>query len=131
MPSDSYRDPKGCASFKVPVFAGRVVLALTRNNYAGALKKLEGQHTPTADSLRNVVGQTSTVTTKDGRVLHVIGVFEEANKTLVHELVHATFRILTECGVPISRRNDETFAYLMDALFSESQKAIARLRRRR
>lgn len=40
--------------------------------------------------------------------------------TLVHELAHTAFCILNDCGVEISHKNDESFAYLQEFLLGQA-----------
>lgn len=118
----------GVDVFPVPIYGGRVMLCIKRDAYDRAHTSLEAspyKHT------KDVRGVTSRHVDGDNKAVYLIGVFEDTQQTLVHELAHATFYILSHAGVPVTPKNDEAFAYLIDALFGECQKAIKRLRRRK
>ena len=118
----------GSESFPIPVYGGRVIICITREAHDREHEALDGGKYKQANQVRGVC---SFHTEKDNRAVYLLGVFEETQQTLVHELVHLVFGVLSHASVPITRRNDEAFAYLMDTLFKESTDAIKRIRKRR
>lgn len=116
--------------FCIPVYTGRAVLCLTRDAYIKARKQFE-EFGPERD-LKATYGLFVPLRDeKKNERVYLIGWFDRKPATLVHELAHMTFEILTYSGVPISKRNDEAFAYLIDALFAASIDASKRVRRGR
>ena len=57
---------------------------------------------------------------KDGTSFFMVGVFDGASGTLVHELAHATFFILAHVGVPVKEgKPNEAFCYLLDSMYDD------------
>lgn len=109
-------------TFRVPAYSGRVVLCMTQAAYKRVRKSLD-THCPDSEfrDLERTKGvHVRVFDEKKDESVYVCGWFDRNPSTLVHELAHMTFDVLTYSGVPISKRNDEAFAYLIDRLFSES-----------
>jgi hypothetical protein len=70
------------------------------------------------------VGKMSGVVAHDesGRIL--MGVFDKSKSTLVHEIGHATFRVLHRAGVKASAADDEAFCYLQGKMFEAFERYI-------
>lgn len=115
-------------SFPVPLYSGRVLICVTRDAYNRAHKKYLGSEDK---HLSGVFGTSRRGSDKDKNSVYLVGVFEGGDTTLVHELVHVTFSILSHSGVPISVKHDEAFAYLMDSLYTAAMPAVQRLRKKR
>lgn len=122
------RVPAGCATFPVPVYSGCVVLCLTRDGYNKVHKLVDGDEYKHIDSC---MGVSARLSDKTGRSVYLVGVFDGGHKTLVHELAHTTFSILSHSSVTISARHDEAFAYLIDSLYGACADAMKRIRRRK
>ncbi len=120
------RDPKGSASFPVPLYGGRVLLCLAREAYNKASVQLDAGECKGIDACS---GLSNRHAENGNKSVYLIGVFDGKQSTMVHELVHTTFAVLAHAEVPISRRNDEAFAYLMDTLFSDSLAALRKIKR--
>lgn len=104
------------ASFDVPIYGGRVVLCLEREEYDRAHRKLEGESYKYLDEVQGVSSKHAS----PGRTVYLVGVFKGGAQTLVHELVHTAFSILAHANVPVTKRNDEAYAYLVDHLYAKS-----------
>lgn len=48
--------------------------------------------------------------------------------TIAHESCHVIFALLKSCGIPIKGSNDETFAYALEAVFTNIREAIKTMR---
>lgn len=59
--------------------------------------------------------------------IHLVGIFDGRRSTLVHELAHASFRILDRVGIetPADSKN-EAFCYLLDTLYDFCEPHIKR-----
>jgi len=121
----AHKDPKGSASFPVPLFLGRVRVCITRDAYNQSHQFFEGLP---YKYVKDVQGVSSKHLHKDGTV-YLVGIFSGGDGTLVHELVHTATSILAHSAVPFTAKNDEALAYLMDSLFVASKEAIKRARR--
>ena len=113
----------------MPVYSGRVVLCVTRDAWQRTQRQIDDSE------YKNIAGvhglSTRLYDTDKDESVYLIGVFDGRDRTLVHELAHTCFEMLTYSGVPISRRNDEAFAYLMDSLYGLVMDAAKRLRKRK
>ena len=127
MKKKPHRDPPGTATFPVPVYSGRVLFCLSEKAWGDAYKGLTGLE----EKHGNNYGLSTRIADDKQRSVYLVGVFDNGQSTLVHELVHTTFAILSHSGVPITRRNDEAFAYLMDSLYSGCLDAWKNIRRRK
>ena len=56
--------------------------------------------------------------------VHVICLNTNEVSTLVHEVVHLAHTIMSQKGIPISMKNTEIQAYLIERLYEESCKAL-------
>jgi hypothetical protein len=120
------KDPDGSATFKVPLYGGRVLVCCTRDIYSLALESLDGDPDPCLKEYSGVM-QEMAEGRKTVRKVWLIGWFDKNLGTLIHELSHTTFRVLRYAQVGISQTNDEAYAYLMDALFTGALKAARRV----
>lgn len=98
--------------FEIPIYGGAVVLTTTRKG------------------LRNACASYSLIAPEDiclgiclpaecpdtGARLYVVGWFDGALSTLVHEFGHLTHFILMNAGIDPRDSNAETFCYLQDHL---------------
>ncbi len=118
-------DPADTATFRIPVYSGRVLLCFTREAYEKALELLNDAPDP---CLREYAGCMLECFEgkKTKRKVFLIGWFDKQLGTLIHELSHTTFRVLRHAEVGISHANDEAYAYLMDSLFSKAVQASRR-----
>lgn len=119
------KDPKGSITFPVPLFPGRVLICQTRNAYQIAHKQLYGHEYEDVEGVRGL----SSKAIYNRKVVYLVGVFDRCDSTLVHELLHTSMSVLKYAGVPISKKNDEVLAYLMDSLFEASKTAMKKVRR--
>lgn len=60
----------------------------------------------------------------DGGDIHFIVIEKDALNTFTHELIHCVMDIFERVGIPISKENDEVFAYYYEYLFKQSYKFI-------
>lgn len=120
--------PAGAHVFEVPVYGGRVALCLTREAYNKVSKAIDGTEYKQIHACRGV---TQRMRDGNNSTVYMLGVFEDHDQTLVHELAHMTFAILAHAGVPINLKNDEAFAYLIDELYAKAREGIRKIRRRK
>ncbi len=120
------RDPIGSATFRVPLYGGRVLICPTREAYSRALELLDGDPDPCTKEYVGVLLELSEGR-KPVRKVYLLGWFDQNVGTLIHELSHLTFRVLRHAAVGISQTNDEAYAYLMDALYMKATKAARRI----
>lgn len=110
------------ATFKMPVYSGRVIVCLTRPAFKKIRQEADGYEE--GAELEHTYGvQVRTRDKKKNESVYIIGWFDKKLSTLVHELAHLTFDVLTYSGVRVSKSNDEAFAYLIDALLDETLSA--------
>lgn len=64
------------------------------------------------------------VSATDSRGAMVIGVFDGADRTLVHETAHATTYVFSHIAMPINEDTTEAFAYLQESLYAQCAAAI-------
>ena len=99
----------------------RSVVILQDGSIGDICKRLE-EHNATniAQSVREEDWETANaVTYSDGLDVCIISPKQIEGKTLVHELTHATFKILKIVGInPV--QEEEAFAYLYEYLFNKS-----------
>lgn len=101
--------------FPIPIFGGKLLLCLTREEWAGVAEVYDGD--PDTDGCKGLSIQYRTA--EEGRI-YAIGVFDGAVDTFVHELAHAVFHILGDVGVPVEDgAANECFAYLQGFLMKE------------
>lgn len=100
--------------FPIPIFGGTLLLCMTREEWASVAMLYEGD--PDTD---NCKGLAIRYLSSDGRT-YVIGVFDGAIDTFVHELAHTVFHILGDVGVPVEAGEaNECFTYLQAWLVKE------------
>lgn len=104
-------------SMEVPLFGGRVYLALNTSEFEQALSYLDLSSEERAPS-DSAQGATLVASHKDGETIYLVGVFDGLVRTLVHELAHVTFFVLDGAGVETGEGDRETFCYLQDNLFT-------------
>lgn len=80
----------------------------------------EHNSTDVAQSVREEDWDTANaVTFSDGLDVYIISPKQIADKTLVHELTHATFKVLKIVGInPV--QEEEAFAYLYEYLYDKT-----------
>jgi hypothetical protein len=101
--------------FQIPIYGGKVLLCRTREEWASIALMYEGE-----PDTENCKGLSIRYLNGEGRT-YVIGIFDGAVDTFVHELDHATFHILGDVGVPVEDGGaaNEAHAYLLGHLFKE------------
>lgn len=122
-------NPPDSATYRVPLYGGRMLLCFTREAYQSALEELDGEPDPQLKEYVGVLTEQSEGK-KPVRKVWLLGWFDKNLGTLIHELSHTTFRVLRHAGVGISQTNDEAYAYLMDALYMGATKAARRVDKR-
>jgi hypothetical protein len=73
-----------------------------------------------AAGVNGAIGMVAT----DGLGTILLGVFDGAKSTLVHEAGHAAFRVLHRASINTTVDNDEAFCYLLDNIFSAFERYI-------
>lgn len=103
-------------SLLVPLFkCGRVFLFTDRQVLADATEALGVE----SDDLDGCLGISRQISGPDGEYAFVVGVFDNDVTTLVHELAHVTFNILTRVGVTVeANAANETFCYMQEELLT-------------
>ena len=119
-------NPKGSVTFPVHVYGGRVLLCLTHKAYEAAHKVLDPKEETETYDLATVRGLSSRFSEMDHKSVYLIGYFDRKSPTLIHELAHTAFYIMSHAGVPISGENDEVFCYLLDSLYEAALLAMKR-----
>jgi len=66
-------------------------------------------------------GICSSALFEDGKMVILVGIFDNSLRTLVHELFHAVSSILSEHSIDITKEN-EFGSYLMDYLYDQFSK---------
>lgn len=102
-------------SYLIPLFqSSHVYLCVTRE---------EWQQAESALSIPHFEGNCPGLTrhyqhSETGENLYLIGVFDGALRTLVHECAHACFFVCSDVGVPIdTSQANETYCYMLDRMF--------------
>ena len=101
--------------FQIPIYNGKVLLCLTREEWASIALAYDGE-----PDTENCKGLSIRYLNEEGRT-YVVGVFDGTIDTFAHELAHAAFRILGDVGVPVEDEGaaNEAYAYLLGWLFKE------------
>ncbi len=119
-------DPRDSATFRVPLYGGRVLVCFTRDAFQDALEKFGEAPDAHLKEYSGVLQETF-----EGKKTHrrvwLLGWFDKDVGTLIHELAHTTFRVLRHADVGISQTNDEAYAYLQDALYTKCIRAAKRI----
>jgi len=101
--------------FQIPIYNGKVLLCVTREEWAGVALMYEGD--PDTEGCK---GLAIRYLNSEGRT-YVIGVFDGAADTFLHELDHTTFHILGDVGIPLEDGGaNEAHTYLLSWLFRET-----------
>lgn len=97
--------------FKMAPWPGTLVFTVDREEWFRLYAKRDGVN-PEAF-------QTSSGLTWDDKGYHLVGVFDNSQSTLVHELGHATMDILNHAnaGDYVTGQHQEQFCYLLGHLF--------------
>ncbi|TCG09346.1 hypothetical protein BZM27_05965 [Paraburkholderia steynii] len=100
--------------FPIPIYAGKVLLCVTRDEWSSVAHAYDSD--PDTDGCK---GLAIRHLNDDGRT-YVIGVFDGATDTFVHELAHTVFHLLGDVGIPVeSGEANEAFTYLIGWLMRE------------
>ena len=102
---------------QIPLYGGGLCVVKTKKDYQTARFAITGETDDDDRPHKSDEGLTECLTAKDGRITYLIGVFAGGSRTLVHELGHATFMILKNCGVNYTSGNHESYCYLLDTLY--------------
>lgn len=116
----------GSKIFNVPLYGWPVVFCTSRAAYTRYIELLDGE-VYEVDGFRGV---SHHVKDKRSKSHFMVGWFDSAPSTLIHELTHTTFAVLAHAEVKFDADNHEAFAYLMDALYTESMRVAKALRKR-
>ena len=101
-------------AFLIPIYAGKVLLCVTRDEWASVAAAYDSD--PETDGCK---GLAIRHITEEGRT-YVLGVFDGAVDTFVHELAHTVFHLLGDVGIPVeSGEANEPFTYLLAYLMRE------------
>lgn len=103
-------------TLRIPVYGGRLFVCTSREDYIKVRAKYEDDD---GESLKDCMGVSERCSDKKQRSVFLIGVFDGGLQTLVHELGHTTFSVLRHASVPVNRRDDEAFCYLLDCLYEK------------
>lgn len=112
-------------AFPIPIYAGKVLLCVTRDEWSSVAVAYDGD--PETDGCK---GLAIRYLNEEGRT-YTIGVFDGAADTFLHELDHTTFHILGDVGIPLEDGGaNEAHTYLLSWLFRETfpvfQAAVAK-----
>lgn len=100
--------------FPIPIYAGRVLLCVTRDEWSSVAHAYDSD--PDTDGCK---GLAIRHVNEDGRT-YVIGVFDGAVDTFVHELAHTVFHLLGDVGIEIEDGGaNESFTYVLGWLMRE------------
>lgn len=111
--------PKPFKEFAVPLYFGRVYIFDDKEK----MRQAEEYMTKKPAKLSPGVGRTVQLGHESGDICFLVGVFNGSTTTLVHELAHTTFFILSAAGVPLDENGtNEAYCYLLDSLFELSCK---------
>lgn len=109
--------PKPFKEFGVPLYFGHVYIFDSKEK----LRQAEEYLTKKPADLPSSLGCAKHLESTKGEHLFLVGVFNGETSTLVHELAHITFFILSTAGVPLEEKGtNEAYCYLLDALFDRS-----------
>lgn len=112
------RDLAGITCVQIPLFGGWLMLTLDREQHDRAMAWLGQPKSPDSDF--NCLGFCQDFDDKEDRQCIVVHIIDWRLDTLVHELAHATFKILDRRGVETGDGDRETFCYLIDHLFAQT-----------
>jgi hypothetical protein len=98
--------------YKVPIYGGRLVIYDKRETLLKALKKLRINSSVVESDM---CGIFIPITLPTGSTMYLIGWFDKIPSTLLHELSHAVFNILSSRHIG---KNEESFCYIIQHLFS-------------
>ena len=112
--------PKPFKEFAVPLYFGRVYIFDNKEKMRQAEEYLRKKPC----ELSTGEGRAMQLRNDDGSgIVFLVGVFNGSTGTLVHELAHTAFFILSLVGVPLDMdANNEAYCYLLDSLFELSCK---------
>jgi hypothetical protein len=100
--------------FPIPVFGGKLLLCCTREEWASIAYAYDGD-----PDTENCKGLAIRYLNSEGRT-YVIGVFDGAVDTFVHELAHTVFHLLGDVGIPLEDgAANEAFTYTQAWLMKE------------
>lgn len=101
--------------FPIPLYGGKLILCCTRDEWSSIAAVYDGD--PDTENCKGLSIQY--VTPEEGRI-YVIGIFDGAVDTFVHELDHAAFHLLGDVGVPVEDgAANEAHAYLLGHFMRE------------
>jgi hypothetical protein len=101
-------------AFPIPIYAGKVLLCVTRDEWASVAATYDSD--PDTEGCK---GLAIRHLNEEGRT-YVVGVFDKAVDTLIHELDHTTFHILGDVGIPLEDGGaNEPHTYLLGWLTRE------------
>ncbi len=84
--------------------------------------KRSSDYSPKWDELEKSQALCICFSNRDGKTARIIWTEKNKKESIAHELVHLVFDILDERGIPVSKENEETFAYLYEFYFKEVMK---------
>jgi hypothetical protein len=100
--------------FLIPIYAGKLLLCVTRDEWASVAHMYDGD-----PDTENCKGLAIRYLSDEGRT-YVIGVFDGAIDTFVHELAHTVFHLLGDVGIPVeSGEANEAYTYALAWLMRE------------
>lgn len=94
--------------FPIPIYGGRLMLCCTREEWESVAWAYDGD-----PDTENCKGLAIRYLNDEGRT-YVIGIFDGAVDTFVHELAHTAFHLLGDVGIPVEAGEaNESFTYLI------------------
>ncbi|HEX8894449.1 MAG TPA: hypothetical protein VF783_14055 [Terriglobales bacterium] len=95
-------------AFPIPIYAGKLLLCVTRDEWSSVAAVYDSD--PDTEGCKGLAIRHLNA---EGRT-YVIGVFDGAVDTFVHELAHTVFHLLGDVGIPVeSGEANEAFTYML------------------
>jgi hypothetical protein len=106
--------PKSDKHLHIPMYGGSIYLYLDKEKFNQAVEYADigdGADISTDGMVYNYIS-------KDGGLIHLVGVFTEFDSVKIHELSHVTFSILEHVGIN-AIESEEAFCYLIQYLYEK------------
>lgn len=98
---------------KIPLYGGYLVVVRNRKDNKTVMDLFEEE----AEKNDTAIGRTSQLY-KGCVPYYLVSVYAGGTQCLIHELAHATFMVLANVGVPVTKSgHNEAYCYLLDALY--------------
>lgn len=102
----------------IPIYGGKIILVKDRKQF----HRLAHKYNRECERDDYCYGRCLELSRR-GVTHYLVGVFNGEQRTLVHELAHATMWTLDRVGINPTDSNGETYCYLLAQLFAEATRA--------